>query len=160
MAAKHEVFDAGSWQQVTRCEVLDTGGVWRNIKRREVLDADGATWRTVAVYAPPFSVTVDPSVVSGAVSSGSPETVFTNAATATPVGGTAPYTYAWTNAVNSGGTAPFANSPSLATTIFHKPNVTPGDGFSDTMRVTATDAFGFTATFDILAEFINTGGIS
>lgn len=159
--ALHRVMDAGNvLRTITRCRAVDPSGIVRTIKRRKVVDTDGTTIRTVATYSPAMTVSASPSSASGIVSSGSPATVITDTVTMIPTGGTGPYTYAWTNLVNGGGTASSASPANSASAVFVKPAVDPGVAIDDTLRGTVTDALGQTATVDVLASFLNTGDFS
>lgn len=101
----------------------------------------------------PLTVTALPASVSG---SSSFFPVTTNSSTATPDGGTAPYTYAWARV----GAADPQNSteavsPTAATTAFRW-NGGPASSINETWRVTVTDAAGFTATDDVAVSWTKT----
>lgn len=102
-----------------------------------------------AASVKPLTVVVTPSSVAG---SGTFPPVVTNPATATPDGGTAPYTYAWTKVT---GTAPSqADSPSAASTTFSSTQL-PGL-INETWKCTVTDAAGFTAEDEVDVTFNRT----
>lgn len=150
-----KIKDAGTLRTIKKGYVK-VGGVLRPIKR--VLVNDNGTVRTVAVFADPLTVTA--SNVSGTGNGSTGATAVTNTTTAAPAGGTAPYTYAWTLLTNGGGTASYATNPSSATTAFVKTGMAQSTSFTDTWRVTVTDANGETATAGVFAVFSNgsTGG--
>lgn len=141
-----KIQDAGTLRTITGLKVR-VGGVTRTIRQIKVMD--GGTLRTVATFSSALSVSI--STVAEAI--GSSSSLTTNSVTATPSGGTAPYTYAWTLVTNGGRNASTAGSPSLATTNFTKTGLVPTDVVTDVWRVTATDSFGQTATADVTATF-------
>lgn len=101
-------------QTVTRIRMRDAGNVLRTIQQVRMRDATN-TLRTVFSY---FTVELDTDALvgfdSGAAISGS---VTTSAdVTATPTGGTAPYSYAWSRV--SGTPEVEIDSPTAATTSF------------------------------------------
>lgn len=142
--------DAGTLRTITRGSVR-VAGVTRALRTIKVMD--GGVLRTVAVFADPLSVSISPSALAAFAQENT--TVTTDTASASPTGGLAPFTYAWTLQANGGGTASTANSASSATTSFTKTNVPLETTYSDTWRVTVTDAVGQTATANIIASFTN-----
>lgn len=120
-----------------------------------VTDAQGFTAdsaQSIAVAAG-LSVSLNSGFASGSFinspASNSPPTravATTPATVATPSGGTAPYTYAWTRI--SGSTAISADSPSSASTTFSG-SVGVNAVISAVFRVTVTDASAATATADV-----------
>ncbi len=102
-----------------------------------------------AAYIKPLTVVITPSSVAG--SSNFPPVV-TNPATATPDGGKAPYSYAWTKVT---GSAPSqADSPSASSTTFSSTQL-PGL-INETWKCTVTDAVGFTAEDEVDVTFNRT----
>lgn len=95
-----------------------------------------------------------PSAVYGYGDSAALITVATNAATATPTGGVAPYTYLW-SAVSGSGTWTILN-PTSATTSFQASSVGGGEIYTKTFKCAVTDANGSTAeTADVTATVEN-----
>jgi hypothetical protein len=138
-----EAFISGAWRSVGRAEIL-IGGQWRRLTRAEAYV--GGQWRTIARFVQPFSISVSPPAVEGFASPLKPttQTIDTNFVTATPTGGLAPYTYAW-----SGG-----NFPTSATNNFTK--IVPANStVTQTYDVTVTDALGSTANASVEATFFN-----
>lgn len=84
-----------------------------------------------------MTVTADPANVSGYGNSHGSIAISTNPTTASAVGGSGPFTYAWTT-----GGATSAVSPTSATTIFRALNVSPGDHVDDTATCTVTPTVG------------------
>ncbi|WP_372732236.1 hypothetical protein [Novosphingobium sp.] len=151
-----EAYLGGAWRTIETGEIY-LFGAWRRLTYAEAyLDGE---WETIATYTSPVSVTISPASTNGSGAFNGPISVLTSPVTATPSGGLGPYTYAWTNIVNGGGTASSAISPTMATTAFIKPSVPAATGYSDTLRCTVTDSLGRTGSADILAEFLNVGGI-
>lgn len=142
---------AGVLRTITKLSVRDAGSVTRSIRSLKV--KDGATLRTVATFILPLTVSISPSGgVFGAVSSSVGATVTTNAATATPAGGTAPYTYSWVRLSGFGA----ANTATSAVTTFSE-FVQPSIVKTGVFRVTVTDAASQTATATVNATFENYG---
>lgn len=142
--------DAGTLRTITKGTVR-VAGINRPLKTIKV--QDGGSLRLVATFADPLSVTAGGGLATGASSS-----LTTNSVTATPSGGFAPYTYAWTLITNGGRNASTAGSPTSATTTFTKTGLINGDSIDDTWRVTVTDSIGQTATADTTASFIYISG--
>lgn len=142
--------DAGTLREIKRLTIRE-GGLNRRIRTLKVMH--GGTLRTVAVFADPLTVTVSPTEVYGVQGSNSPVSVTTNQTTASPVGGLAPYTYAWSRTGGSEGTV---NSPTMATTSFT--NVMGFGTVNADFTVTVTDAGGATASATVAATFENVGG--
>ena len=138
----------GALRTITRLSVR-VGGVLRQLKTLKVVD--NGTLRTVAVFVPPMSVNVTPTSVQGTATSNRPETVTTSTATATPVGGQAPYTYSWS--VTEFGVSnvnPLGSANQFRATLFD-------DFRSGVATCTVTDALGSTAsgTVEYLIQHIN-----
>lgn len=143
-----EAFIAGAWRSIGRGEVL-VGGQWRRVTRAESY-VDGQ-WRQTAVFVPPLSVSA-PDAYGPPGPGNTPVNNTSYAVTATPVGGLAPYTYAWT--ILSGGATIL--TPNSATTQFRQ--ILPASSIRySTARVTVTDAAGTVATDDIAITLENGG---
>ena len=113
---------------------------------------DGSTWVDITLpggVSANVTPTADHGTVNGYVINNRLATsVTTNAVTVTAVGGTGPYTYAWTRL--SGSTAVDADSPTNATTTFTA--IVPRDGVcTATFRCTVTDSLGSTGTVNVVA---------
>lgn len=119
----------GAWQTISAGKIF-AGGAWRNLKAVKIYA--GGAWRDVARFVQPITLAITPSPFSGHTSG----TIATSTVTATPTGGSAPFTYAWT--VVSG--AVTLGSPTLATTTVSG-NVSGGN-ISATLHCVATDSFG------------------
>ena len=138
-----EGFIAGAWREFRRAEIY-IGGQWRRITRIE--GYVGGQWRTLAQFVSPLSVTIVPGYAEGFASPLKPttQTITTNAVTATPSGGLAPYTYAWTG----------GNAPTSATNTFTR-SVPGNSQVTQTYSVTVTDSLGSTAGASVEATFVN-----
>ena len=138
----------GAWRTITGAQVF-SGGSWRTLVAIQVYS--GGAWRQVGNFSAPsggggggggtVSVSISPSPFSGTGST-------TPSLTATPSGGLAPYTYAWT-VVSS--TAPMTvTHPSLATTTaYSTTTLNPGDSINATLRCTVTDSLGTVGQADV-----------
>lgn len=152
------VLDAGSvTRAITGVKVMEVETL-RTILRAKVMDSDGTTLRTVASFADPLTVSISPAGVLGIANSSASVSVLSNSATATPAGGLAPFTYAWTiiSDTNPSGTVS-ANSATAATSTFTMTNVPAFTTYTAVLRCTVTDAASQTAQDDIPAQFINDG---
>lgn len=118
---------------VFRCTITD------NVAATKTVDVNVSISRTT------LSVTLDTYNLTATDSTIGTHTITTSSVTATPAGGTSPYTYSW--ALLSG-TALTVNSPSSASTTFSK-SVSTGAEYYSTYRVTVTDAVAATATADV-----------
>lgn len=139
----------GGWRVGKRAEVY-VGGRWRTLTRGEAY-INGA-WRQIFSFAPPFTVSVSPSAVSGARSTYLPSygVVTSNTTTATPSGGTAPFSYQWT--MTSGIATP--TKPTLASTAFTA-GLAADSSDTSTAIVTVTDSLGVTATASVSVNLTN-----
>ena len=133
---KMEAFISGAWRTPARGEVL-IGGAWRRITRGESYRGGG--WMGIASFIPPLSVSVLPSYVQGFSNPQKPirQTVTTDYAQATPVGGSGPYSYAWSAA---GVTITNSTSASTAFTALLQAN----QEINGIATVTCTDSQGNT----------------
>ena len=136
-----DAFISGAWRTVRRGEVT-IGGAPRVITRGEVYRS--GTWREAASFIPPLSLNVSPAYVSGIAVTPKPttRTVYTNYATATPVGGRGPYSYSWI----VGGAS--AETPSNATTRIFS-SLGANQEKTGIATVTCTDSAGTTASAQV-----------
>lgn len=121
----------------TRVRMRDASNILKIIQRIRGRDS-GGTLRTLFEY---FTASLDTSVAngfdSGAAISG---TVVTDTVTATPTGGTAPYTYSWVYV--SGDPEVTAAAPTSAGTTFTANPVYDGSPFTTVFRCDVTDNAG------------------
>lgn len=115
---------------------------------------NGSAWKVAQSFAPPISLNVAPSEVFGSGNSMSVILITSGVATATPTGGTAPYTYAWSFV---GGDPMTVTSPTNASTTFRF-GLGPSDARSATYRCTVTDKNGLTAQDTVSITLTNTSG--
>lgn len=139
---------------------INTGGAWRTVRGGNVRVGNewrpivrvrayiGGAWRDAANFASVVTLSASPLEVEG-IRFGF-GVVVTDAATVTPSGGLAPFTYAWTG-VSGVGTP--SNPTSATTTFTHA----PGSGETETgvFQCQVTDSLGQTATAQVTATFIN-----
>jgi len=145
-----DAFISGGWRTPARGEVL-LGGAWRRISRAEVYR--GGAWRPCLSFVPPLALDVTPFVEGGARSqTARPATVTSSPATATPLGGTGPYSYVWT--INGGA---FVTAPNMASTQF-RATIPAGGELNGTATVVCTDAFGSTASGQTQYSLYNQSG--
>lgn len=150
MTARLRVLDNGTFRDIKSLFVMQAG-VLRRLKTLKVMDGD--VLQTVGIFVGPLSLNITPGTVSGTGSGFGSQTITTNTAIATPTGGQAPFTYAWTYV--SGDNAVIL-SPTSAATQFQL-NVAPNQFRSGTFRCTVTDAYGTTASNTVTAEFTHEG---
>ena len=108
------------------------------------------------IYNPSGSLTLSVALSDDEVqgtSSGTGTATTAPAVTATPSGGTAPYTYAWTLDSYSASVPPTANSLTSATTTFTQTSMDPGGIYTSAFRITVTDANSVTAFNIVSANF-------
>ncbi len=122
---------------ITAIQVRDDTNTPRDISQVWVRDSSN-TPRMVFSLAPPMSVVAAPSTVSGMTAGTG--TAVTNASTATPTGGTAPYTYAWQILSYDGPVTPTANSPTSASSAFTQTGIGIGEDYSATIQCQVTDS--------------------
>lgn len=135
---------------ITAIQVRDGGNVARNLSEVRVRDSNNVS-RQVFTTGAALSVSIAPEAVFG-VSYGTGICI-TNTATATPAGGTAPYTYAWSVLSHSNATPPTINSPTTSGTKFTQPGVPTFD--DAVFECVVTDDLGATASDTVLAYFEN-----
>lgn len=141
----------GAEKAAERMEVT-VGNAQKRVVRVEAWN--GSAWKVAQSFAPPISLNVAPSSVFGEGNSAAIILITSSTATATPTGGTAPYTYAWTKV--SGDTMT-ATNPTSASTAFRL-GVGPGDVKTATYRCTVTDKNGLTAQDTVSITLTNTSG--
>lgn len=137
--------DAGNaLRTVAALRMRDAGNALRTIQMIRMRDASNVL-RTVYVA---MAAAVNPSSVSGTRGSFGPGalSVTSNVATATPSGGTAPFTYAWSFV--AGDNTIGATAPTSASTTFSA-SVPFGSQKSATFGVTVTDANGASAAAQV-----------
>lgn len=143
---------AGTMRTIRSLTVMDDTGTPRLLQTLKIKD-DTGTLQLVYQY---FTAVASPDMVSGSGSSGGTIAITTSASTATPTGGTAPYTYAWTQ--TSGAGLWTANSPTGAISDFTGYAIGPGDGDDATFICTVTDSLGSVAvTNDVACSVTNFG---
>lgn len=133
-------------KDVSRGEVTKSG-VQKRMVRIEAYN--GGAWKVVKTFVPPMGLSITPSFVLG--ERGTVGQVTSSSATATPSGGTGPYTYAWSKLYGDDMTV---LAPTSATTAFRK-GLGAGESASATYRCTATDKNGLTATANVGVSLIN-----
>lgn len=144
--------DATTLRTVKNVKARDAGGVLRQCQFAKVRASDGAL-RTVWAY---LTASASVSSVEGYGNSITSIGITTASVTATPTGGTAPYTYAWTR-TDGGADAWTITTPTAATTSFRATAVLPSDNQTATFICTVTDANGRTAaTSAVSASSTNT----
>lgn len=88
-----------------------------------------------------LSADISPASATGYGNSGAAANITTNAVTAKPTGGVAPYSYAWAQKTTGSYTWTIG-SAAAATTSFTGQTVAPGTADQVTFEVTVTDATG------------------
>ena len=146
---------AGALQTIAGVRVRDESGVLRTVQSIRIRDEAGAL-RTVFSA---LGASVNPFSVDGFGDSPSPIAIQTQPVTAAAQGGTAPFTFAWTQA--SGDPATILN-PTGAQTAFRFASVGPGDSRGASFVCTITDATGASAqpstVFASATNYGNLGG--
>jgi hypothetical protein len=94
-----------------------------------------STIASIAYPGVPLALSMTPTTIAAVVTGGGAGTATTSSVAVTASGGTAPYTYAWTN---EAGTVSFS-APTSATTTFSRV-MTSGEIASGTARCTVTDS--------------------
>lgn len=150
--ARLRIRDAGgTLRTIVRVRVRDETNVLRTIQRISARASSANLFKTVFQ---PFAAAITPSPVDGFLAGTATASVTTSAVTATPTGGTSPYTYAWAQT----GSSPYAwtiNSPAIASTSFTAAAVEVGAYATNLFQVTITDANGATATANVSASVRN-----
>lgn len=153
MVAQIRIRDGGgTLRTLSRVRMRDGAGVLRFIKRIRVRDG-GGTLRTVWQA---LDVSVSPPNATGNYrgSSVAPQNISTASVVASPVGGFAPFTYAWSE-VGASAYSWTISAPAGATTKFTAAAVGIGENATQTFRVVVTDSTGNTATTEVTATVLN-----
>lgn len=125
-------------------------GSLRDVRRVRVMESD--TLRTVAEFAPAISLAVNPATSETEANSVFPVVITSDPVTATPTGGTGPYSYAW---AQTSGPAATINNPANATSTFAMTR-SPGSGGTAQFTCTVTDSIGQQAQAVATITFTNT----
>lgn len=142
------VRDAGELATISAIKVRTPDGL-EALAQLSIRDADGLHPLLTAMQ-----VTAAPATTYGYGSSAVAIQITTNACTATVVGGSAPFTYAW-EAADTGWAAV---SPSAPTTLFRSPPVNAGADAFTIFTCTVTDAGGnVVVSNNVEASVANTG---
>jgi hypothetical protein len=154
----------GAWRAITGAQVY-AGGAWRQLVAAQVYS--GGAWRQVANFTPPggggggggsLAVTTSSNAISG-LGAPSSTTVTTNSVTATPSGGLAPYTYAW-SFVSTDGQSYTINSNAVATTTVTGSGLPLDTANTCTIHCVVTDSLGTTATTSNVVATLTTRSTS
>jgi hypothetical protein len=143
MVAQIRLRDASSTlRTVARIRMRDETGELRTIQRVRMRDTSGVlqtVYQAMTAEASP----------DNPFNTASTSTITTNSSTATPTGGTAPYTYLWQAATyNEGAIA--ITTPTAATTTFRRTGCFSGDVYIGDFFCTVTDALGVVAVTNIV----------
>lgn len=150
---------------MARLRIRDAGGTLRTIVRVRMRDQAGvlktlqrirarSTSNDLQIVFQPFAASITPSPVDGYLAGTVTANVTTSSVTAAATGGTAAYTYAWSQI----GTSPYTwtiNSPAAASTSFTAASVEVGAYATNLFKVIITDANGATATANVSASVRN-----
>lgn len=137
---------------ISQLFVRDGGNVSREISELWVRDENNVP-RLVFNPTGSLTLTVEASPTTvGKIALGT-STATSNATTATPSGGTGPYTYLWILLSHDADVPPAATQPTSAVTAFIQTSMVPDGTYTSQWRVTVTDANSFTATAEVTANF-------
>lgn len=138
---------SGTLRTVTRIRMRDAGGVLRTIQRIRMRDA-GNVLRTVWQY---LQATLNKTTTEGSYNgaSSSAQDITTAAVVASPIGGTAAFTYAWSQVGTSAYTW-LINSATSASTTFTGQGIPAGTIESVTFQCVITDSTGATAATELV----------
>lgn len=139
----------GAWRTGKRGQAY-VGARWRTLTRGMVYQ--GGAWRRIFTFVPPIMVSVSPETATGNRLPARPSygVVTSNVVTATPSGGTAPFSYQWT--VSGGVTT--ATAPSQASTAFTA-GLAAESADAAMATVVVTDSLGAAASTAIAVELTN-----
>lgn len=148
--------DANVQRTISGVFAIDDGSASREVQQIYARDS-GNVSRLVYTTTPALSVTVSDEIVSiVAIGTG---TGTTGTTTATPVGGTGPFTYLWTIISYESDrlpSPPTINAPTAATTAFTQTGMTPEDAYSAVFQIQVTDSLMQTATATVTGNFAST----
>ena len=139
-----QAFSGAAWRPIVTAKAF-IGGAWRTLTVGKAYNS--GQWRSVASFVLPMSLTITPNPDN----TGGSGYFTSKLMTATPAGGLAPFTYAWT--LISGSVS--INSPSTASTTVSG-DVTYGD-IAFTLQCTATDSLGTTSTAQVSGALYDNG---
>lgn len=144
-----DAFVGSQWRTIRTGEAF-VNGAWRVLRYGEAYI--GGAWRTIVNFIPTLGLSISPT--SGIEYDHDTATVTSAVYTATPSGGQAPFTYAWTG---SGATI---NSQFSASTTFTATGMSAGETRTAEFTCNVTDAFGTTAsaTVDMTFQRAAAGG--
>jgi hypothetical protein len=140
-----------AWRTVTSGKVY-LNGAWRTLTNGRAYIS--GVWRDVVSFAQPYTgLTITPSEPGG--SSSTSDTMTSRFATATPTGGLAPFTYAWTLVSSTGLTGITINYPTSASTSVTATLTVPvgTTGYAN-LKCTATDALGTSKSATVTFSFV------
>jgi hypothetical protein len=142
-----QVRKGGVWQTITGAQVF-ANGAWRALVAIQIF-ANGA-WRQVGNFTTPAGggAAITVSLTDPGLSTVGPSSTLTSAAMhATPSGGVAPYSYAWSIVSADPGPTFTINSPALASTTVTAASIGPiGSNVACTIKCVVTDSLGNTGT--------------
>jgi hypothetical protein len=143
---------------LTALVIRDGGNVARTITELWVRDLNNVPR---LVFNPSGSATLAVSLSADSVHGRShgTGTATTSIVTATPTGGTAPYTYAWSLVDTDGTPNPDADNPTSAATSFTQTGMNPDDYIASNWLLTVTDTNGVTTTANVSATFNDYTGL-
>lgn len=136
-AARADVYPATTAKRVTRIEAYS-----------------GSAWKLVQSFAPPISLAASPVASFASRNAAAVVAIISDPVTAFVTGGTAPYSYLWTQ---TGGPAASIYSPTSASSQFAM-GLGPGSSETSSFTCTATDSNGLTAAAVASVTFTNTSG--
>lgn len=141
---------SGVPRTITELWVRDASNVLKEITELRVRDTNSVSRIIFSTTSPLSAVASEPIVFGSSFGTG---TATTTSTTITPSGGTAPYTYAWSLLMTTGGVNPTAGGPTSATTNFTQTSLGPGEGVSSEWLCTVTDDDGNTTDVQVTANF-------
>ncbi len=145
----HDITNA--LRTATRIRFRDATNTLRVAQRVRIRDANNVL-RTVYQF---LAVTLNRYTVNGTANSPTPVTIGTTIATASPVGGTSPFTYAWTQ-IGTSSVTWVIETPTIANGSFAAQAVPAGLLVEQQFQVAVTDASGAVATTIVNAIVENT----
>ncbi|MES2782580.1 MAG: hypothetical protein V4657_07280 [Pseudomonadota bacterium] len=128
---------ANTPRTITAIQVRDATNTPRTISEMWARDSNNVP-RLVFSLVPPMTASATPNTVFGFTSGTG--TATSDSTTVTPVGGLAPYTYAWTLLTFGSAITPTADSPTSATTTFTQTGIGIGDSTFAEWQCQVTDS--------------------